>query len=520
VSDRAVGSADASAERRVRRPGFRTRVFGVLAVLLIGAAFSGMVLQRAVLRARLDVDVDAAHDQELTEVQNLSTGSNPETGEPFGTDVEAIFDTFLRRNVPDDDEVYITIIGDQPYRSSLADVRLDRDAALVQQWASLDAGARGWTETAGGEVRWLASPLAVDGAKVGTFVIATFVDEDRKEIDDTLRVEALVSLGVLAIALAISWSVAGRLLRPVRDLTDNARGLDERDLTARIPVSGHDEIASLARSYNAMLDRLQGAFETQRRFVDDAGHELRTPITIIGGHLELMGDDPEDRRETVALVTDELDRMSRMVDDLLVLAKAEQPRFIDPEPTDLGHLTTGLLDRARTMGERAWTVDEAAAGWVQADGQRLVQATLNLVRNAVEHTEIGDEIALGTRLVGGQLQLWVRDQGPGIAPADQERLFGRFARGAEGRRRSEGAGLGLSIVRAIAEAHGGTIAVESDLGRGATFTITVPVAPTAPPPGAPDGDPDGGGGRAVPDPAPTDPTPADPTPRTTPWPAS
>jgi signal transduction histidine kinase len=326
----------------------------------------------------------------------------------------------------------------------------------------------------------LASPLEAGGERVGTFAVATFVTEDRAEIDDTLRVEAAISLVVVALGLAIAWSVAGRLLRPVRDLTANARDLDERDLSARIPEAGNDEIAELARTYNAMLDRLQAGFETQRRFVDDAGHELRTPITIISGHLELMGDDPDDRRETVALVTDELDRMSRMVDDLLVLAKAEQPRFIEPEPLDLAAFSTGLLERARLLGDRRWVLDEHADATVVADGQRLVQATLNLLRNAVEHTAVGGTIAIGTRCADDQLQIWVRDDGPGIDLDEQDRLFERFARGAGGRGRSEGAGLGLAIVRAIAESHGGTVALQSTPGQGATFTITVPVTRSEP----------------------------------------
>jgi signal transduction histidine kinase len=461
--------------RRLRRPGFRLRVFGLLAVLLLGATASGIVLQRAVLRTRLDAEVDRAHDQEISEVRQLSTGSDPETGEPFGDDVNAIFETFLRRNVPDDDEVYLTLVDGRPFRSSRSEVRLDQDEDLVRRWAGLSGGERGWVQTSAGPVRWLASPLTVAGEQRGVFAVATFVAEDRQEIDDTLRVEAVISLVVVAVGLAIAWSVASRLLRPVEDLTANARALDERDLSARIPVSGSDEIAELARTYNAMLDRLQRAFETQRQFVDDAGHELRTPITIIGGHLELMGEDPDERRETLALVADELDRMTRMVDDLLVLANAEQPRFIEPQETDLAELTQGLLERARPMGDRGWQIDEAATGVVLADEQRLVQATLNLLRNAVEHTGPGTEVGIGTALTGDRLAIWVRDTGPGIAPEDQDRLFERFARGAGGRRRTEGAGLGLAIVRAIAEAHGGTVSVASTPGHGARFTIEIPV---------------------------------------------
>src|SRR5690606_34686770 len=135
-------------------------------------------------------------------------------------------------------------------------------------------------------------------------------------------------------------------------------------------------------------------------FLDDVAHELRTPITIARGHLELLGDDPDERAETVDLVTDELDRMGRYVADLLVLAKQEQPDFFRPEPVDLGDLVTDALAKVRTLGERRWTVDEAPAPgavWVLADRERLNQALVNLVANAVEHTAPGDVVALGGR---------------------------------------------------------------------------------------------------------------------------
>jgi signal transduction histidine kinase len=452
------------------------RVFGLLALLLVGATATGLVLQRAVLRAQLDEQADLDHDQELDELRRLASGRNPRTGEPFGGDVASVFEVFLSRNVPNADEVYVTLIDGRPFRSSLAPVQLDEDRELVQRWAALTSGQRGSAQTEGGEVRWLAAPLEADGEVLATFVVATFLDPQRQAIDDALRVEGLVALGVVAVALAVAWAVAGRLLRPVRDLTDNARALDERDLSARIPVTGDDEIAELARTYNAMLDRLQTAFDTQRRFLDDAGHELRTPITIVGGHLELMGDDPDDRRETLALVTDELDRMARLVDDLLTLAKVEQPQFVERRPTDLARLTEGLVERAALVGAQRWQLDASAHGWWLVDDQRLIQASLNLIRNVVDHTEPDTAAAIGSRVEGDRLEIWVRDEGPGIAVLDQDRLFERFARGAKGTR-ADGAGLGLAIVRAIAEGHGGTVSVQSEPGAGTRFTITVPAQP-------------------------------------------
>ena len=178
-------------------------------------------------------------------------------------------------------------------------------------------------------------------------------------------------ISVLLIASALAWVVAGRLLAPLRALDETARSISETDLTRRIPVSGNDEIAELARTFNAMVDRLEGAFASQRAFVSDASHELRTPITIVRGHLELLGDDPDERRETIALVTDELDRMSRFVDDLLLLAKAERNDFLRVDEVELGALTDELLDKAAGLGPRTWALEargEARAAAPTASG--------------------------------------------------------------------------------------------------------------------------------------------------------
>jgi two-component system OmpR family sensor kinase len=224
-----------------------------------------------------------------------------------------------------------------------------------------------------------------------------------------------------------------------------------------------------------MLDRLEVAFASQRAFVSDAGHELRTPITIIRGHLELLGDDPQERRETIELVSDELDRMTRFVEDLLTLAKAERSDFLRLEDVDLDILTEELMAKASALAPRDWQLEGVGAGTLRADRQRLTQALMSLAHNAVQHTAEGTRIGLGSELSDGRARLWVSDDGPGIAPADQERIFDRFARAAA--HRPDGTGLGLAIVRAIAEAHGGRVALRSAPGRGSTFTLDLPTEP-------------------------------------------
>jgi signal transduction histidine kinase len=213
----------------------------------------------------------------------------------------------------------------------------------------------------------------------------------------------------------------------------------------------------------------------QRRFIDDAGHELRTPITVIRGHLDVMGDDPEDRRHTLELVSDELGRMSRLVDELLTLARTEQPDFLHRKDVDIDELTTRLYETARGLAPRDWQLDNVAVGRAFVDEQRIMQAVLQLAANAVRHTEDGALVSVGSMVSDREVRFWVRDSGPGVPIEDRERIFERFYRGRSARPRSEGAGLGLSIVRAIAEAHGGRVELDSQPGRGATFTIIVPL---------------------------------------------
>jgi signal transduction histidine kinase len=282
-----------------------------------------------------------------------------------------------------------------------------------------------------------------------------------------------VGLATLLVGSLLAWRVAEGVLRPVRDVTATAGGISGGDLTRRIRVTGRDEISLLANTFNDMLDKLEEAFETQRRFVDDAGHELRTPITVIRGHLELLEEDPEERRRTLALVLDELERMQRIVNDLLVLAKAEQPDFLDLATVNLTDLTREVYEKAQALGPREWHLERIGRGIIVGDRQRITQAVMQLAQNAVQHTQDKGDIAIGSALRNGEARLWVRDAGEGIPVGEQDQIFQRFSR-RRNRRSSEGAGLGLAIVRAIAEAHHGRVEVDSSPGEGSMFTITIP----------------------------------------------
>lgn len=392
----------------------RVQILGSYIALLGLALVLGLLLQRGLLLARLNQDVNAQLRQETQELQQLSSGRDPNTGQPFGRNVTAIFDTFLRRNIPIEGEALFTIVDGRPHASTLTRVQLLDDPAIVELWAGVTEPTPGEIRTSAGEVRYLAVPVYDEARVAGVFVVAIFLDEKRAELDRIVQLSGAAYLGVFAIASAFAWIAAGRVLRPVRLVTDAARSITEQDLSGRIPVHGDDEIAELARTFNDMLDRLASAFSTQRRFIDDAGHELRTPITIIRGHLELMGSDPAEREVVLRLVTDELGRMSRIVDDLLLLAVAEQPDFLDPHPIDAAELTSDVLAKSVALsGDRRWALHELAPVVLVADRQRRTQALMNLTRNAVEHSTTGSAISVGSRAVGAEVHFSVPGPGQG-----------------------------------------------------------------------------------------------------------
>ncbi|OKH59002.1 two-component sensor histidine kinase [Scytonema sp. HK-05] len=458
--------------------GVRTRILISYIVLMIFSTLVSILAIYEVLLVRLDEQVENVLINEVKEFRRLTEGRNPSTAQPFGDDVAAIFDVFLSRNIPHEDTFLITLLNGKFYKSSpqVLPVNLQPNSAFVKHWQKFKQPKQGKEFTSTHTIYYLAEPV-LKGKTQGVFVVAYSDSSAHQQVNQAVIVIIEVTIAVLAIASVLAWIVAGRLLAPLRLLIETARSITESDLSQRIPVQGVDQIAELTITFNEMLDRLQTAFASQRNFINDASHELRTPITIIQGHLELLGDDPQERRETVELVTDELARMSRFVDDLLLLAKTEQPNFLNLQTVDISLLTEELYTKATALAERDWRLEHKGVGRIVADRHRLTQAIMNLAQNATQHTSDGDVIALGSVVTKGNARFWVRDTGVGIAPGDQERIFERFARGSSSRRRSEGAGLGLSIVSAIATAHGGRVELKSKPGKGSTFTIVIPLDP-------------------------------------------
>lgn len=446
--------------------------------LLVALALAGAgLIVYAIQSERMEAETLAEVDQELAEFAALrdQRGRNPDTARPFD-DVRQMIRTFLLRNVPQSDEVLVGWWDDRPQvRSPADDVTQDHEFREAVR-GLLDTGGNVEVSTAGhGELLVTVQPVrTASGANSGALVVVTYLDRARDELIDTMRTYTIASLlALLAITALAAWQ-SGRLLAPLRTLQETAEEISETDLARRLPETGNDDITALTRTFNGMLARLESAFVGQREFLDDAGHELKTPLTVLRGHLELLDhENPEEVAETRALLLDETDRMARLVGDLILLAKTGRPDFLAPKPVDVERLTHSLLAKARALGDRAWQLDEAAQVTADLDEQRVTQAVLQFADNAVKHTDPGDTVALGSSCDDHLLRLWVRDTGPGVPEADREHVFERFAR-SEVRPGDEGFGLGLSIVRAIAEVHGGTVTVEDADPPGARFVISLP----------------------------------------------
>ena len=342
--------------------------------------------------ARVDAAVTEALTTQIAEFRGILENVDPATGEPWAN-VDAAIAAGVARQVPNRyQDVAGLVDGVVVYRPRESEPpQIEDEPALLAAVDGLSEPTLGEVEGNAGPLRWAALPVTVQGdPRAGLLLAAVDVGPQRAAVWEQMRTYATASVITLVVVGLVGWFLAGRLLRPLRDLRDTAERISETDLAQRLTVEGSDEISDLSETFNGMLDRLETAFDDQRRFLDDAGHELRTPLTIVSGHLQVMDShDPADVDDSRALVLDEVARMSRLVNDLIVLAKSERPDFVQPEQVDLALLVPRALDTARGLADRQWSVHPGPSLLVDADGERVTQALLQLGTNAVRHTTTG-----------------------------------------------------------------------------------------------------------------------------------
>ena len=457
-------------------------IAAVLALTGVALALSGLIVinrGHALTEQRVSEDLQLAVD----EFQRLALlGVDPNTGEAFA-DAESLVRVAVQRSVLASNEgVFGVVDGGVRWAAQTAVVfRPEEDPAFVAHvlpLSSLGTVSQGKVTTDVRDYRYVVAPVSFGGeTPSGALVRAVDFGAEESLLAEVWRSYVLVAFGSLLLVGLLIWILVGRLLEPISWMRRTAERITETDLSRRIQVRGADDLSALGVTVNGMLDRLEGAVAAQRDLLDDVGHELRTPLTIIRGHLELMdAADPEDVAGTRTLLLDETDRMRRLVDDLLALARAERPELLQLEVTDIARLTDETLSKAAGLGTRRWVLEALADTELVLDPQRVAQAWLQLAANAVRYSASGSKVAMGSQLRGSELWLWVRDEGVGISPDDRERITKRFERGTDG---GSGTGLGLAIVTAIARAHHGRVEIDSEPGKGSMISIVLPTRRTA-----------------------------------------
>lgn len=377
--------------------------------------------------------------------------------------------TATGRLLPSEDESYVEPLT----RSAVASGRYRRPATAFVKGV--------------GDVRVLSRPLTWHGQVIGRIASARALGSGADVLSSVRRLFIAIAALALVLASAGGFLLLTAGLRPLRRMRRVAAEIADTDLEQRVGGIGReDEIGEFARTFDDMLERIEGAFRGQRDFLRYVSHELRTPLGVIQGHLDRLAEvalPPAERERVAALLQGELARMQRLVDDLLQLARAENPAFLRRERVDAVRLVWESFQRARGLGERDWRFEGVPDCELEVDPQRVQEVLLNLAENAVRHTGAADRISFAGVRRDGELALTVTDAGAGFPEDDLQRVFEPFYRASEEPADARddgtdggGTGLGLSIVRAIVSAHGGTVRARNVAGGGAAVEFTLPLA--------------------------------------------
>jgi two-component system, OmpR family, sensor kinase len=473
----------------VHRAGLRGRLIALIAGLLIAAlAVTGVLVYRGTgAQVRRAVDADLRDDAAAFSSQAVSaTARSP-------AQVAAGARRYLstRPGFGAKARLFIVRVAGGPVLTNRPELTLgagadpDQEPAGVQSkentgaaaLRSAGSGLATFNVPDAGKLRVLTRPVVRAGRTVATVSVGESLAAVQQAQSGVVSAFLLAGSLVLVAAVALGAVLATRLVRPLREMAATAAEIDAGDLSHRIHAQGpRDEMRVLADAFDHMLDRLEDAFARQRAFVADASHELRTPLTVIRGQLEVLARqehaDLAEVRRTERTARVELVRMERLINDLLVLARADEGVLVSPREVRLEPFVEEVRDGLVETADRRFELAGHPSGTVRADPDRLRQALYNLLGNAIEYTRPGGLVRLVVEPRDGTVELAVEDDGPGIAVAERDRVFDRFHRADA--HRGPGAGLGLSIVRAIAEAHGGSVAATASPEGGGRVAMTLP----------------------------------------------
>jgi signal transduction histidine kinase len=431
----------------------------VVAVVLIAAAFALIELQRRSLTDNIDTTISLRADDIVTPLKD-------------GTPPENI-------TVSDDAATLIQILdgAGQVLAASPAIAGLPPVTAVIPRSGETVLGSVSNLPIDDETFRVLSRTV-----ETPTGLMTIHVARSLEVVGDSIEnLYTLLQVGIPLLTVVVAagtWYGVGKALSPVEDIRREVAAITDQELSRRVPVSSGDEIGRLGGTMNEMLARLQGAHDRQERFVADASHELRTPLASMRTQIDvaLAHPDATAQEATIRSIHDEIMRMQSLIDDLLLLAQSnEDAREIGDSLVDLDDIVFEETQRPRSRPDVTISTGSVSAGQVRGDRKQLARAFRNMLDNATRNARTHVSVGLGQ--AGGKVTLVVADDGPGIPGDAREHIFERFARLDTGRGREQGgAGLGLAIVRVVAESHGGTVTVDDRYTGGARFVLSLPMA--------------------------------------------
>ncbi|HET9015584.1 MAG TPA: HAMP domain-containing sensor histidine kinase [Thermomicrobiaceae bacterium] len=453
------------------RTGIATRLLLLQALILITAM--GVVL--VILDQSFVHGMVQSQDHTLTEevAEYASAGAS----RPAGQDLPAFSTEYLQTHQFSlGTGLIIGLPNGQVVRGT--GMRLLQQTPQVQDWLAHRPASTVLTDVpvGGTTYRVLVDAVTVDGGGTATLVVGADLGGVQEAATDALVVISIEAGIATILALGGTYLLLRRVLGIVGRVTTTAQTISLESLGHRVGYRGPaDEVGRLAHTFDDMLGRIDAASRAQRQLLANVSHQLRTPLTVMRGHLEVLQrggyDDRAEVDETVTLVLDEIQHTARMVDQLLMLGRALEPDFIEVDRVDLRAFLADIFEAARQLAPRDWSLGTVPNVVVRVDPVKLRAAIFNLIDNAVKATRPGDFIALEAHH-DRELVLAVADGGRGVPLDRQATLFERFARAGDGDDR--GAGLGLALVKAVAEAHGGYATLESAPGSGCVVRIALP----------------------------------------------
>lgn len=456
---------------------------GLLAVILVilGVALY-QALEHSLMAEAIRTVVDRA--QQISSFIDAPDKGDETTGE--GTSIDIADPDLVNKFSSEGIYIEITNEKSQVVNDSffLQKHRLDSTRLLSRLKSSVPGSLEMRRFPELGRMLVYSMPLSRNGQSIGTVKVVRSL----RLMDDTLeRVQFLLLFlfgGGLILAIAVGATLSKAALSPIDHITKAARQIRAEGLSRRLHLDGpDDEVTRLADAFDEMLDRLEAAFQRERQFTADVSHELRTPLTVIKGTAEvaLRGNDPQEYAEALTTVNDEVDRMSNIIDALLTLARADAGQLLlETQTVNMKELVEDACSTFTPLAAKEGISLNAESGEsveVPGDRERLRQLLRNLVVNAIKYTPQGGKITISLDKDGNWAKIVVTDTGMGIPQNNLAHIFERFYRVDQARSRAEGgAGLGLSIVKWIVDAHGGKIDAKSEFGKGSTFTVWLPSA--------------------------------------------